>query len=360
MDNDTQWKFYTEAQACWDDMLADIRAARVSIDLEQYIFTLDEIGFKFIEALIEKAQQGLRVRVLCDWSGSVVFASSELRLDLVKKGVQVIFYNPISYWRLYNFSSWFFRDHRKITVIDSMVAYTGSLGIKTVMSDWRDTHVRIIGPVVDQIKNAFEQMWLAAKEDKKFFKFKKMPGVEGQFVFLINSPYQRNRFIQKAFTNAIKNAKRYVYLTTPYFIPDLGFFRALLAAAKRKIDVRLLLPGKSDHKALDIASASYIGLAIRAGVKVFLYNKDRFMHAKTAIIDDTWSTIGSANLDNLSFRYSYEGNIVSANPQFITELKNHFLTDLQNSSLVAAEAWSKRPVKDKILEALSWPIHNFF
>lgn len=357
---ETSWKFYTEPRSCWADMLADIYAAKNSVEIEQYIFILDEIGFKFIEALMEKARQGLRVRVLCDWSGSAVFASSEMRRDLIKKGVDVLFYNPISYWRLFNFSSWFFRDHRKVTVIDSNIAYTGSLGIKTAMADWRDTHVRILGPVVAQIKNTFDQMWIAAKEDKKFFKFKKINNNgQNDFSFLINSPYQRNRFVGKALTKAIKKAKRYVYLTTPYFVPDLGLFRALLRAARRNIDVKLILPQKSDIKALDKASFSYIGLCLNAGIKVYLYTKNRFLHAKTAIVDDNWSTIGSANLDNLSFRYSYEGNIVSTNPQFITDLKDHFLEDLMNSQQVRPEVWRRRPLKNKVLEMLTWPIHNF-
>src|SRR3989344_6940478 len=179
--NIASWKFYTDAQSCWDDMLADIHKARVSVDLEQYIFTLDQIGFKFIEALIQKAKQGVEVRLLCDWSGSVVFAGSELRSDLVRNGVKVIFYNPISYWRLSTISSWFFRDHRKITVIDSQIAYTGSLGVKSDMFNWRDTHVKITGPVVAQIEDAFEQMWNAAAAGKKFFRFKKSRYPQNEF-----------------------------------------------------------------------------------------------------------------------------------------------------------------------------------
>ncbi|MBI4363766.1 MAG: hypothetical protein HY545_02860 [Candidatus Doudnabacteria bacterium] len=272
----------------------------------------------------------------------------------------MIFYNRISPWRLYNFTSWFWRDHRKITVIDSQIAYTGSLGIKSYMSGWRDTHVRITGRVVDQIQDAFEQMWHAAKIDKKFFRFKKRHYSANEFNFLINSPYERNRFIRRAFITAIKSAREYIYLTTPYFVPDLGFFRELIRAAKRNVDVRLLLPGLSDHKILDVASASYIGLSLRAGIRVFKYRTDRFMHAKTAIVDNIWSTIGSVNLDNLSFRYSYEGNIVSFNAAFNQELKEQFLADLAQGQEITAFDWSKRPLFDKIYEMLTWPIHDFF
>ncbi|MBI3952444.1 MAG: hypothetical protein HY336_00635 [Candidatus Doudnabacteria bacterium] len=357
---ETNWKFYTEADLFWADMLADMRQARASIDIEQYIFALDDVGFRFIEAALDKAAEGVRVRFLCDASGSAGFITSGFSRELEKKGIEVVFYNPISPWRLYNFTSWFWRDHRKITVIDSSIGYTGSAGIKKHMTSWRETHVRIVGPVVEQMKDAFNQMWLAAKTNKKFFRFKKIIYPADEFSFLINSPYQANRFIRKSFMAAIKSAKDFIFLTTPYFVPDLFFFQKLLSAAKRKVDVRLLLPGKSDHKILDVASASYIGLALKAGIRIFRYRPDRFLHAKTGVVDNLWGTVGSTNLDNLSFRYNYEGNIVSSNPEFNNELFKHFLQDLSESREIIAKDWNRRRLLDKIYESFTWPMHNFF
>ena len=355
----TLWKFYTDADQFWSEMLFDIENTKRTVDIEQYIFSLDKVGLKFISLLKRKAEEGVRVRLLCDASGSAAFFNSGYADDLRRKGFEIIFYNPISLWRLHNFTSWFFRDHRKITVVDSEIGYTGSLGIKSAMRHWRETSIRLQGPVVAEMEDAFEQMWKAAAANKKIYSIKRFRHTDLEFRFLTNSAYLRNRFIRKSVIEAIRSARQYVYLSTPYFVPDLGFFRALRLAARRKVDVRLLVPASSDHKTIHVAAASYFGLAFKSGIKVYRYQK-KFLHAKTAVIDDAWATVGSANFDNLSFRYSYEGNIISINKQFTRELKSHFLADLADSEELKPSVWAKRPFLEKVLEVLSWPMHNFF
>ena len=356
---ETFWQFYTDTDKAWESMLYDINAAEVSIDLEQYIFALDDIGNRFVQTLIKKSRSGVKVRLLCDAVGSTKFFVSAVPEELKREKIDVQFYNPISPWRLYNFTSWFLRDHRKILVIDGRVGHTGSLGINQNMSLWRDTHVRLTGGLVQSLMHTFDQMWTITKLNKKIHRFDKYPSPSPKFDFVLTTPHIRSWTIRRRFIEAIRGAKKYIYLTTPYFVPDLGFFRALRLASKRGVDVRLILPVSSDITAVDIASASYVGLALKSGIKVYYYH-NKFLHAKTAVIDDEWSTVGSANLDNLSFRYNFEANIISMDPKFCSELKEHFFEDLKQTSQINEEAWKKRSILQKISEIITWPVHNFF
>jgi cardiolipin synthase len=271
----------------------------------------------------------------------------------------------VSPWRLHNFTSWFFRDHKKMLIIDNQVAHTGGIGIHQLMSTWRDTNVRLTGYIVTEFERLFAKTLEIAR--KKRFVVVQNSTVNGSdFQFLISSPFLRNlrsfkyrkRYLRDMYIQKIENATSYAYFTTPYFVPDFKFFHVLQKAAKRGIDVRILLPITSDFLSLDLAAASYFGLALAAGIKVFRY-KPGLVHAKTAVIDDTWATIGSANLDNLSFWFCYEANVISNNFEFNRQLKQQFLSDLENSEEVKPFAWGNRPWRQKILELLTWPAHNF-
>lgn len=349
-------------------MLADCENAQVSIDMEQYIFEHDAIGKRFAAVLAAKARAGIQVRLLCDAAGSSNFLDSAHARHLSASGAEVLFFNPIKPWRVNNYSSWFFRDHRKVLVVDSHIGYIGGVGIHHRMHDWRDTQVRIEGPVVHELGYVFDQMWNRTKEGR-FFRFSK-PFFAGEqtagkpqaltkyFYFLTNSPRFHQRFIYHSLIEAIRNARRCVYLTTPYFIPDLRLVRVLRLAARRGVDVRLIVPDASDHPIVDIATQSYFWIMLKARVKVYLY-RDHVLHAKTVIIDDDWASVGSANLDNLSLLLNYEANLVGTNHLFVAELKQHFMSDLQHSREVLFADWKKRSWVRKMLEAISWPIHKF-
>jgi cardiolipin synthase A/B len=356
--NEVSYRFYTKTSDAWEAMLVDLENAKTSIDFERYIFCCDTVGSRFIETFKRKAKEGVIVRVLTDMVGSFGFYFSPVVKELEAAGVQVKFFNPISPWRIANFTSTFFRDHRKLIIIDNAKAYVGGIGIDAKTADWRDTEVRLEGPIVSELKRLFDRLWLSTLR-QKFLTFLKTPFFIKHYEILTNSPRLRQRFIYRAFIENIRLAQKYIYLTTPYFIPDLRFLRVLRLAAKRGVDVRILVPRTSDHAFIDNSTRSYFTLALNAGIKIYLY-EPHMLHAKTAVIDDTWSTVGTFNLDNLSFRYNYELNVVSTKSDFIKELHAQFFTDLESSARVHYESWIKRPLLQKFREFITWPFHDIF
>jgi cardiolipin synthase len=339
-------------------MLTDCAAAEESIDFEQYLLVDDDIGRRFIDVLAERARAGVRIRLLLDAGGSFGIFFNGLPEGFMRAGnVQVRFFNPISPRHFGRALSWYFRDHRRILVVDGRVGHTGGTCIQDGMADWRDTHLRMVDPVVGEMIEAFERMWSAALEKGlRSFPAPVMRG--GDFRFLINSPRYRQRFVYHALRHAIRGARSSAYLTSPYFVPDPRLFRAMRRAARRGVDVRLLVSGPSDHRLLDIASNSYYERAFRAGIRIFLY-QGRRLHAKTAVVDGRWATVGTANLDNLSLLFNYEGNIVTQNKPMVAELTAQFREDLENSRELTRAEWRRRPLFQKFMEKLVWPLHRF-
>lgn len=352
----TQPQFYLDSKSTWKAMLTDIASARRTIDIERYIFVCDEIGRRFIDALITKAKEGVRVRILCDMVGSYSFYRSTIPEELQRVGIEVAFFNPINIWRLGNFTSNFFRDHRKILTIDSAIGYMGGVGIQDMFADWRDTEVRIEGPLVAQMEQSFSRIWRAASQ-RRFLRFRRPDLFVKNFGVVTNSPHFGQRFLYRALIDAIRSAKHTLYLTTPYFIPDIRMLRVIRLAAKRGVDVRLLVPSYADHYMITSARQSYFTLLLNAGIKIYRY-QGTMLHAKTVTIDGEWGTVGSFNLDNLSFLFNYEANIVSTDKNFVESLQAHFLQDIKQAEKVEYETWIKRPLVQKIQEALTWPFHD--
>jgi cardiolipin synthase len=252
---------------------------------------------------------------------------------------------------------WFLRDHRKLLIVDDTVGFTGGVGISDVMSGWRDTHVMVTGPIIEQMKLAFERMWFMTSKGKRIFKFLQSPSLDGNMILLTNTPYRRQRFIYHALLDAIKNSEKEICLATPYFIPDRKLFRALKRAVGRGVKVRLLVPISSDQPFVDKAGASYYWLALRAGIRIFRY-KPAMMHAKTVVIDDSFSMVGSSNLDNLSLLLNYEDSIIARDKRFVKSVYSQFENDLEDSEEITQESWHSRPLGDKFLELLTWPFHR--
>lgn len=340
-------------------MLSDCRRAVRTIDIERYIFCCDTIGNQFIEVFLRKAREGVRVRIIADMVGSFDFYRSGIVQKLEAAGVEVRFFNPISAWRIDGFTANFFRDHRKIMIVDDAVGYIGGVGIDAKTALWRDTEARLEGVVAGEMSHMFSRMWANAGRKKMFFKFKRPTIVARTTNILPNAPRRGQRHVYHAYLDAIRSSARYVYLATPYFIPDIKFLRAVRLAAKRGVDVRLIVPSFSDHAFIDNSTRSYFTLLLTSGVKVYLY-KDSMMHAKTAVIDDVWATVGSFNLDNLSFRYNYEANVISTDRQFIEGIRTQFTTDLTYCRRVEYEEWIHRPLMSKIKEFVTWPFHAIF
>ncbi len=354
---ETSWKFYTRTALAWDAMYDACAQAQMSIDFETYIFENDAIGTRFIELFKKKITQGVRIRLLCDMVGSFNFVNSSLPAELSKLGVQIAVFNPINPWRIGSISSWFFRNHRKILLVDAQTMFTGGIGIRDEMRLWRDTQVCITGEVVKETERAFERMWKMVLIDK-FLRFEKPRLSASHFNFVTNSPHVRQRFIHKWFLAAIRNAKESVCITTPYFIPDPRFMRVLRLAAHRNVAVKLIVPKRSDHDFVDRVSDSHITSLLRSGVRVYKYTEG-ILHAKTMVIDDDWASVGSSNIDNLSFIFNYEGNIVSSDRAFVGELKEHFHNDLAGCDEVSSDGWHGRPFVNKMLELVYRPFGAF-
>jgi|GEM_PF-318069 len=356
---ETTWEFYWCTELAWKAMLQDCQKAEASIDFESYIFIDDAIGKQFMSVFIQKAQAGVRVRMLIDALGSHLLSWEALE-TLRKAGVEILEYNPPTSWitRLKMFSL-FNRDHRKILVVDNRVAYTGGIGINEIMSGWRDTQVRIQGPVVEAIASAFEHLWYKTLKHEDEQAENLILQTSGPFTFRVNSPYSPIHPIAEAYIEGIHRAKSSFYFITPYFAPPKEFLRAMVRAAKRGVDVRALLPQKSDHPYLNVATGYYFSGLLRAGVKIYLY-ENSLLHSKTATIDEDWATVGSMNLDTLSFYYLHEANLFSFDPRFNADLQKQFLVDLKNSKEITLADWKRRPMWRKILEVLLRPFHMFF
>jgi cardiolipin synthase len=353
----TTWKFYTRPADAWEAMLADCALARERIDVEQYIFGNDVIGKRFMALLRKKNAEGVAVRIMCDAVGSFNLLNSGIEKILAAEGITIKFFNPIQPWRVGNIASWFLRNHRKLLLIDKTTAYTGGVGLEDRMENWRDTAVRMSGPVVDEMQSDFNQMW-GLIPSRKFSSLQPVFRAGEDFSFLTNSPRFRRRYIYRDLRKNIRAAKKYIYLTSPYFVPSLNLFTSLQGAARRGVDVRLLLSEASDVRIADIATGSYFLLALHAGIKIYLYDRSTVFHAKMGVIDDAWGSVGSANIDNLSLLLNFEGNIISSHPEFIAELKQGFVDDLARAKEVTKVEWARRPLTLKIMETLTWPIHG--
>jgi len=357
----TEWQLYSSSQEAWGAMLSAINKAEHTIDIEQYIFTTDETGQRFIAALLAARQRGVKVRILCDSVGSegMVFDDFDEQ-PLLDAGIEIVFFSPARFWNLwkiFRFSLWLLRDHSKILIIDGHTGFTGGVGIRADMVSWRDSHVCITGPVVSAMVEAFERMWQQVSRGRRIIGGFSRFVPDSAFQFVMNFPKPHQRYIYYAFLAAIKSAQKYIYLTTPYFIPTRRFSRALKKAVARGVDVRLIVPRYNDHQIVDLASRSYYTVALRAGIRIFRYAPS-MIHGKIAVIDDCWASVGSANLDNLSFLLNYEGNLFSTDATFVGETCAQFEELLGESPEVLLGEWKKRPFHQKFLEALTWPFHR--
>ena len=344
------YRLYVEGDDLYEDMLQSIASARRAIRLESYIFAPDEIGWRFAEALARRAEEGLRVRVLVDAAGSLYWHSRQLARYLRAHGVRVRWFHRWDWRHPYRYNR---RDHRKLLTIDEDHLYLGGFNIHRECSRslygeqrWRDTHVRLEGELTAVANRMFERFW---KGRKRWV----VRSEQRSNVLLPNHNGRCRHALQCLYMEIFRRARRYVFLTTPYFVPDHRTQQALGAAARRGIDVRLLVPAKSDVPLTRwAAQAAYAGL-LQDGVRIFEY-QPRVLHAKTAVADGDWGTIGTANLDYRSFFLNYELNLVSRDPQLCGELERHFMQDLEESKEITAGAWARRPRRRQLLEAIGW------
>lgn len=346
---------FTDGAQLFEDMLSTIEAATDRILFETYIIKGDATGQRFKDALIRAAERGVRVHVIYDGFANLVVSRAFLRFPPI---VQVLRY-PVwaSGWQVFNPRK-FGRDHRKILVVDGTVGYVGGYNIgELYATDWRDTHLRVEGPSVWDLDNAFVDFWNLRGASLSRLEPRGRASWDPHVRAHRNTPVQLMYPIRGMYLEAIDRAQDHIYITAAYFIPDHDIAQGLLDAAARGVDVRILMPEVSNHVVADWLSRGFYGRLLRGGVRVLLY-QDWMVHAKTATIDGRWSTIGTANIDRLSLTGNYEINLEIIDPGLAAHLETIFDDDTrppQARELTLAE-WERRHVVARVCELILRPL----
>nr|WP_315469690.1 cardiolipin synthase [uncultured Undibacterium sp.] len=355
-------------------MIAAIKTAKKHIHLETYIFDQDPLGDGFAKLLMERQAAGVQVRIIYDSVGTL--GTPQAFFDaLSASGIELLAFHPFNPVRaLSEAVPWSpnQRDHRKLLVVDGQIAFTGGINISNSYATsslfrskqrgnpavgWRDTHIQMVGPAVAAIQWVFLDTWL---EEKKldfadlpvadFFPL--LPQRGTHLVRVLASGPQDNQDIYQAYLVALNQAQHRIHITCAYFVPDKAILAALGAAVKRGVDVRLILPGVNDNDLVSQASKSYFAEMLEQGVQLFQL-KVAVLHAKTAVIDGQWSTVGSTNIDTRSFLHNREINVVVYSPAFGQEMESAFAEDLRSSIPVSQESWAQRSLLDHIKQWLA-------
>lgn len=357
-----------DGQATYAAMFEAIRSAKDHINLETFILEDDEIGKKFTDLLLRKQAEGVQVNIIYDSMGSITTSESFFQ-RLRDKGIQVVEFNPIKplkghlKWLMIN------PDHRKILIVDGKVAISGGVNISNVYSgklsgrrkvkevplSWRDTDVQIEGPAVAEFQKLFLDTW-TKQDGPKLSELNYYPKMQEEGTALVrvvgSTPGSDNRITFIVYVAAITFAEYSIHLTNAYFVPDKQILKAFTDAAGRGVDVKIILPATTDSQlVLNAARHNYSDL-LKAGVKIY-ERRNVVLHAKTAVIDGVWSTVGSTNLDSLSLLSDDEVNAVILNHEFAVEMERMFAGDLAQSDQIQWDKWAKRPLLQKIKESFA-------
>ena len=352
-------KTFTSGQDKFDAMMQDITQAQDYIHLEYFIIENDEVGSQLINLLIEKARQGVQVRVLYDYVGSFYMRPRVLRL-MREAGVEIHPFLEVTVANVAFRVNW--RNHRKLIVIDGKVGFVGGMNIakRYVTGDkndlpWRDTHLRICGEAVAALQYLFAIDWNFTT--RKLLTSPTMhydaPPAHPDYVVQMMSSGPTNRWnnISFVFFKAITLAKQSIYIQTPYFLPSDSLLKALQSAALSGVDVRLMIPRRPDSAMLKLATGSYIKECLLSGMKIYSY-EPAMMHAKMVIVDDEFVTTGSTNFDFRSFEHNFEVNMLIYSKEYNLKMKEIFEDDLTRCTRLSMGKWKQRPLLQKALESV--------
>jgi cardiolipin synthase A/B len=340
-------------------MLQAIRGARHTITFETYIYWSGKIGEEFVEALSERARSGVKVHILLDWVGS-----QKIKQEWIQKmesaGIEIRRYHPLSWYTLDRMNN---RTHRKLLVVDGRVGFTGGVGIADEWTGsaqdedhWRDTHYRIEGPTVAQIQAAFNDNWTKVSgmvlHGERYFPPLEPAGDMKAQMFMSSSE-GGSESMHLMYLLAIAAAEKSIDLSMAYFVPDEVALGALEAALKRGVRVRIILPGKHiDTSLVRRASRSLWGRILRAGAEIHEFQPTMY-HCKVLVIDTLWTSVGSTNFDNRSFRLNDEANLNVLDAQFARRQIEDFEADLKRSRRITLEEWSQRPWTERAWEKVA-------
>ncbi|TDQ40826.1 cardiolipin synthase [Aureibacillus halotolerans] len=359
--DDNKVELYADGNAKFTQLLTDIKAAKDTIHLQYYIFRNDQLGRDIIRALTEKATEGVEVKVLYDDLGSRTLRKRNFK-DLVAHGGEIEAFFP-SKFRIINIRL-NYRNHRKIVVIDGKIGYIGGfnvgdeyLGRSEKFGYWRDNHLRIQGKAVYSLQARFILDWNQASKhhdisyEKRLFPQVETTGETG-IQIVTSGPDSELEHIKYGYLKMISTAQKSIYIQSPYFIPDASVLDALRVACLSDIEVTIMIPNKPDHMFVYWATMSYIGELLKTGAKVYIYNKG-FIHAKTIIVDDEISSVGTANIDVRSFKLNFEVNAFLYDKEIAMEISEKFREDIEVSTLLTYDAYEERSRWIRFKESIS-------
>lgn len=352
-----QSTFFTDGKSKYKALKEDLIKANHHIHLEYYIVRNDKIGNEIKDILIKKAQEGIKVRFIIDKIGSLTL-SRKYTKQLEKFGIEVV---PYAFYL-----APFYRNHKKIVIIDGVIGYLGGMNLgdeyegKGKLGFWRDLHIRIEGDFVFNLQRSFINDYFMINKGKKNPPFIEVeynnyfPNVGScsslPMLAVESGPSSDNPSIMYSIINMISNAKKNIFIMTPYFIPSESLLISLKIAALRGIDVRILFPGKCDHFYVFYASRTYLSELMQSGVKVYLYRKDSFLHSKAISVDGKICNMGNANIDIRSFELNYELNAIIFDDNTVLELENIFHKECSESTLLYKDFFENSSIFIKLLE----------
>jgi cardiolipin synthase len=347
---DEPFILFTEGDELYASMLSSIASAERSIRLESYILADDEVGHRFAEALIERARAGIEVRVLVDAAGSLFWGSGSLGRSLRSEGLPVRYFHAWSWRAPFRYNR---RDHRKLLVIDEKQLYLGGFNIhressRSIFGEgrWRDTHVCVFDSLAADGAEMFDAFWQG--------RLNLLPKYKSSVSALIpNNTNVCRQPLHCIYMDRFKRAEKSIFLTTPYFVPDHRTMRALESAGRRGVDCRLLVPRKNDVWLTQWAARAAYANLLKAGVRIYEY-LPRMLHAKTALVDGSWATIGTANMDYRSFFINYELNLVTRNFELCRQLNEQFEKDLSEAEEISPSRWMSRHWGHHVTETVGW------
>ncbi len=356
-----------DGPATFEALLSAIRDAKDHINMETYAIEDDEVGNRFADALIAKQSQGVQVHLIYDSVGSIKTPKVFFK-RLADSGIKVLEYNPVNPLNARKGWNVNQRDHRKLLIVDGRTAFLGGINISSVYSGgsfaqrsstrpeerapWRDTHMQVDGPVVGEFQKLFLATWEKQKGETLAPRdyLPQLVNKGREVVRAIgSSPDEPYTLMYATLISAIRSAETAVYLTNAYFAPDPQLLAALKDAAQRRVDVKIILPSHTDFWVVFHTGRSYYEELLSAGVKIY-ERRDALLHAKTALIDGVWSTIGSTNLDWRSFLHNDEVNAVILGQEFGAQMQSVFDKDLASSNAITLEQWNQRSVGMRLKE----------
>jgi len=349
----------SDGESTFKAVFEAIRNAKDHIHIEFFIFDDDIISNQLRELLIQKSREGVRVRMIYDYWGSFDLSKKYLK-SLKDAGVYFRPFLPFR-WRISRSSKINYRNHRKLIVVDGITGFTGGLNIAdrylygNSLGKWRDTFVRMEGSVVHGLQLLFMVDWFFV--DRKLIDgpeyFPEPKKFEQNMVQLVNSgPDSDWEAIMQGIASAISSSTKYIYIHSPYFMPTEVIASSLQMAALSGVDVRLMIPARSDSRLSDASTSSYLGRALEAGIRVFRYNKG-FLHSKAIVIDDFISIVGSCNLDERSFMQNFEANAFIYDPDTAIKLRELYVNDILNCEELDLEVWTNRKRRQKLKESFA-------